>query len=142
MTSKRKGESYLGGHTVISLGPRTVWAGLEEQTAEHKRQARADQEHLDTLRAKQKIEADVIERQSHSPERRAQQNAEKYYRDQLRQIERALHLKPHPKIAAQLATRGLQVLDKLAQVSPQFPSTKRRLAQHAYHLRRKLEKLT
>jgi len=137
---KRKGESYLGGHTVITLHPSVVEAGLVEQAAEHQRQARNDQQKFDELRTKQIEEADLKEYQSHSPTRRAHQNTEKFYRDQLHQIRRALHLNPHPRITAQLLSRELGLLQKLLGVVHENASTKRKITRRMQHIKLALQR--
>jgi hypothetical protein len=138
---KRKGESYLGGHTIITLHPSVVEAGLVEQAREHQRQARNDQQKFDELRTKQIEEADLKEFQSHSPTRRAHQNTEKFYRDQLHQIERALHLNPHPRITAQLLSRELGLLQKLLGMVHEYSSTKRKIRRRMLHTETKLHRL-
>jgi hypothetical protein len=150
--SKRKGDSYLGGHTVITLHPGTVEAGLVEQAREHKQQARDDQQRLDQLRVKQSIDADLADFQSYSPTRHAQQNAERFYRDRVLQIERVLKTNPHPRIMADLLQRQLDLLEKLRAVvqhvvGATLPgqargnrSTERKIAERISHTRRKLER--
>jgi hypothetical protein len=135
---KRKGESYLGGHTVITLHPKVIEAGLWDQAAEHKRQARNEQKELDAVRGWETYRNDCKEHQSHSPTRRAQQTAEQYYREQLRQIERALHLKPHPRIVAQLLAQELGLLEKLLAVSPTaHPTTRRKITRRISQIQRR-----
>jgi hypothetical protein len=133
---KRKGESYLGGHTVITLNPGIVEAGLVERAAEHQLQQRQDQQKFDELRAKQIDIADLIERRTHSPERRARQNTETYYRDQLYRIERILKTNPHPRIKAKLLSQQLVLLEKLLAVVN--TSAKRKITQRIYHARQAL----
>jgi hypothetical protein len=137
---KRKGESYLGGHTVITLHPKTVEAGLREQAAEHQRQQRNDQQSFDEQRAKQIADAELRDFQSHSPKRRALQNTEKFYRDQLHKIERLLHTNPHPRIKLKLLSQELVLLEKLLAVVT-FSGIKRKIKQRMYHARHALERM-
>lgn len=136
---KRKGESYLGGHSIITLYRSTVEAGLVEQAAEHQRQRRYDQQKFDEQHTKQIDDANLRNFQSHSPTRRARQNTEAYYRDQLYGIERVLKTNPHPRIKAKLLSQELVLLGKLLAVAPATSSIKRKITQRKYHAQRQLD---
>ena len=136
--SKRKGESYLGGHTLITLHPKLIEAGLVEQSKEHRKRVQEDQQKFDELRVQQNAIEEKIARKSTSPNRHAAQNAERFYKERLKVNERKLHLKPHPRIAAQLLQEQLELLNKIIKLrGKQLPWIRQRV----YHTERKLERL-
>jgi hypothetical protein len=108
--TKRKAGSYLGGHTVITLHPKIVEAGIREQAQELKKQQQEDQRRFDESRACQEKTAERIARKNRAERVPGVQGIHHYYKDQIHLID--VLLKGKPNNARTLVSRKLDLLEK------------------------------
>jgi hypothetical protein len=112
--TKRKGESYLGGSTVITLPPRLVEQGLVEQAREVKQQQRNDQQSFDQLCERRRTAAAELAHKNRLD--RVDENIGQYYRKQIHHIE--MLLKGKPSYSLRLLHQQLDLLEKLLKATP------------------------
>ena len=111
--TKRKGEAYLGGSTVITLHPKTVEMGIAEQAREYRQQRNEDQQAFDALLQRRQNAALQIVHKNRVGRNFGEVGIEKYYRDQIHQIEVLLKGKIDTK---RLRLKQLDLLEKLLKV--------------------------
>jgi hypothetical protein len=136
MPTRRRSGSYIGGHTVISLGRKTVEIGLVEQAREVRQRQYQDQQSFDETHALQVENALRLARKNR-PKVLGAQAVQDYYRKQIHFIE--VLLKGKPSYMPRLLEQLLDLLEKLLRATE--GGARRKIMRRMRDAERQLERL-